>query len=208
MILLGFRIPTNQMPNSNDTSNRKKDSSNNQVYDIPTTVELLKALFERENYSFSSFSSADHNEIVKKTIENFEKQNQIKPSELIGNSVLNRFVNDLCAFFSNSPYSNSVSTINDCGTINYEIYSARSLNALSLSSSAAASFNNEFKSIWFSKSMIVGDARRILSTVLYGTTNNTLPAEFAEHMLVYENIMIPLENDSKLLFEEILKISF
>ncbi|CAF1509362.1 unnamed protein product [Didymodactylos carnosus] len=68
-----------------------------------------------------------------------------------------------------------------------------------------ASLNNEFKPIWFSKSVTVVEVRRILSTVLYSTNNNTLPADFADYVFVYENIVIPMENDNKILFEEMLK---
>jgi len=84
--------------------------------------------------------------------------------------------------------------------IKYEIYSIQSLKSITNA--------NKTKSIWLPKSMIIDEAHCILSTILYSSNIDKIPVDFDDYVLIYENIMILLENQSKELYEEILKISF
>ncbi|CAF3704678.1 unnamed protein product [Rotaria sordida] len=56
--------------------------------------------------------------------------------------------------------------------------------------------------------MTINEAHHILSTILYSNNIDTIPVDLADYVLVYENIMISLENGNKELYEEILKVSF
>jgi hypothetical protein len=191
--------------NNSGTNNNNENPSNNNtirsktVYDTPTTVNILKALFESEYYCFTSFSSKDHGEIVKKAIQNSQQQEKTKAIELKGDPVLHEFVNDLYTIFSNFSLTNDVSKITNNGMVKYEIYSIQSLNFTAT--------DNQLKSILLPKSMTIVEALRILSTILYSDNIDTIPVDLADYVIVYENIMISLENQNKELYEEILKIS-
>ncbi|CAF2441888.1 unnamed protein product [Rotaria sp. Silwood2] len=150
-----------------------------------------------------SFSSKDHGKIVKETIENSQRQEQTKAIELKGDSVLSEFVNDLYTIFSNFNSTNNINQTIDGGMVKYEIYSIQSLSTLS-----SKMTNSQSKSIWLPKSMTICEAHRILSTILYSNKIDTIPVDLVDYVLVYENIMISLENGNKELYEEILKLSF
>jgi hypothetical protein len=186
--------------NDNNSLSNNNNIRNKTVYDTPTTVNILKALFESENYCFSSFSSNDHGKIVKKTIENSQQQDNTKPMHLNGDPVLNEFVNNLYTIFTNFLSTNDISKTTNDGMVKYEISSVQSLNF--------ATIDNQCKSIWLPRSITIGEAHRILSTILYSSNNDRIPVDLADYVLVYENIMISLENQNKELYEEILKISF
>ncbi|CAF1984908.1 unnamed protein product, partial [Rotaria magnacalcarata] len=195
------------VPNQSDTNdlnaNNRNNTISNIIYDTPTTVNILKALFESEKYCFNSFSSKDHGKIVKETIEKSQQQAQTKGLELKGNPILHEFVNNLYTTFSNFITVNNINQTTDAGMVKYEIYSVKSLNSLS-----STTENSQLKSIWLPKSMTIGAAHRILSTILYSDNIDTIPVDLADYVLVYENIMISLENEAKELYEEILKLSF
>jgi hypothetical protein len=102
--------------------------------------------------------------------------------------------------FSHFLSINDINEITNEGMIKYEIYSIQSLNSTTNANTA--------KSIWLPKSMTIDEAHRILSTILYSNNIDKIPVDLADYVLIYENIMISLENHSKELYEEILKISF
>jgi hypothetical protein len=81
--------------NQNVNNNANINSNMNRIYSTPTTIKLLKALFENENYYFTSFSSKDHGKLIKKTIENSQQQDIIKPVQITSDPLLNAFVNYL-----------------------------------------------------------------------------------------------------------------
>jgi hypothetical protein len=192
----------NQNASNNANTNRNNNNNNyiKRIYSTSTTIKLLKALFENENYYFSSFSSRNHGELVKKVKENSQQQDSIRPVQLTGDPVLNEFVNNFYGIFSNFLSTNDIHKTTNDGMVKYEIHSIQSLNSTTI--------DNKAKSIWLPKSMIISEAHRIFSTILYSNNLNTIPVDLADYVLVYENIMISLENQSKELYQEILKISF
>ncbi|CAF1312144.1 unnamed protein product [Rotaria sp. Silwood1] len=201
---MGNSFSVQNQNNINDSNlNNPSNIKHNTNYDTPTAINILQALFESENYCFNSFSSNDHGKIVKEIIENSQRQEQTTTIELKGDPILNEFVNDLYTIFSSYPSVDNINHATDRGMVKYEIYSIQSLNSLSSSTT-----NKQSKSIWLPKSMTIGEAHRILSTILYSDNTDTIPVDLADYVLVYENIMISLENDKKELYEEILKLSF
>lgn len=178
-------------------------STRTTTYDTPTTINILKALFESENYSFSSFSSTTHPTIVQAVVNNSEKQEKIMPKTFHSDHGLNDFINSFYRNFSNFLITNDISKTEHDGMIKYEIYSIQSFDSLS-----SVNSDKHSKTIWLPESMIISEAHRVLSTILYSNDSKTIPADLADYVFVYENVMISLENQDKNLYEEILKISF
>ncbi len=113
---------------------------------------------------------------------------------------MNELINKLYPIFGNFLSIHDISETTNDGMVKYETYSIPSLNS--------TTNTNNTKSIWLPTSIIIGDAHRIMSTILYSTAMDKIPVDFADYVIIYENIMIPLENYDKELYEEILKISF
>lgn len=178
--------------------NRNKDLK--RIYSNPKVIKLLKTLFENENYSFCSFSSRKHGELVNNAIKKSDERINVNSIQLTSDSNLNEFVNHFYSTFSNYLYTNNLNETTTDGMIEYKIYSIQTLNSISN--------ENKVKSIWLSKSITISEAHRIFSTVLYSSNMNKIPVDLADYVIVYENIMIPFENQNKELYEELLKISF
>lgn len=183
-------------------SNLDRASVNRRIQSSEKTVKILKAFFENENYCFTSFTSKNHGELMQKIIQNSNEEDNRESQSLCSDPSLNDFINSLCRIFSPSPSTtdpNQTITNHD-GMVKYNIYSLQSISSTTTADSV--------KSIWLPRSMIISDAHQILSTLLYSDDISKLPVDLADYVLIYENIMISLENQSKELYEEILKISF
>ena len=163
------------------------------------TTKLLKAYAERKGCCFTEFSSSGHGKLMKDTIKNSNEQENTEPESLSARPLLNEFINNFRRNFRPSLSSTTSCENSIDGMVKYEIYSQPP---------SSTTTTNNVESIWLPRSMIISDAHRILSTKLYSNNMSKIPADLPDYVLIYENIMIPLENQMKELYEEILKISF